>query len=705
MKLRNQYFFTAVTAITLTVITIISCNKKFDQPPTFEEPNVTVNCTIKALKARHIKDNFEQIIGDTIISGIIVADDRSGNFYKSIVIQDASGGITVRLDGTSLFVNYPVGRRIYIKCKGLYLGVYGGLIQLGGGIDLSDPTRPSLDPLASSLFDKYVLKGSLGNAVTPRPVIFSQLTTNIQDTLQSTLISIANTEFSVGDTAKTFADPTIATSAVNFTIRSCTATGSVVLRNSSYSAFAGINVPNGNGTLTGIYNIFGSTKQIQIRDTADVKFTGARCGSGPASLMNISTLRALHTSSSVTIPNGTKITGVVISDRSTANLVDQNLVLQQGNALSGIVVRFADAHRFNLGDSIEINVSNESLEEFAGVLQVNGVDTTAAVRLATNKTITPRIATIAAINTNSEIWESTLVSIADATLSPTGAWNANSGNTTVTDATGNLICFSRNSATFANTVKPATAVAFINGVVGQFNTTKQIQIRNLSDVGGPSTGGGTGPTPPPSGGIALTTSPLVYNFNNIETSGLPNGISVKTGATASVTGTVGTFVSTKAVWNNVTAGFKNFASATGLTSTADQAAQDAATNRAIGVRQTSGTDMGVSFVFEIDNTTGKSNLGLAFKLQSLDASSPRTATWTVDYATGTAPTTFTPATASGTVTTGNSSFSNNTVNVNFPAALNNVSNKVWIRISILSATTGSGNRPSSAIDDVTFTWN
>ncbi|MBV9960876.1 MAG: hypothetical protein JO072_01400, partial [Parafilimonas sp.] len=44
------------------------------------------------------------------------------------------------------------------------------------------------------------------------------------------------------------------------------------------------------------------------------------------------------------------------------------------------------------------------------------------------------------------------------------------------------------------------------------------------------------------------------------------------------------------------------------------------------------------------------------------------------------------------------------VTVNFGNALDNQNSKVWIRITTLSATTGSGSRASTGIDDVQITW-
>ncbi len=204
--------------------------------------------------------------------------------------------------------------------------------------------------------------------------------------------------------------------------------------------------------------------------------------------------------------------------------------------------------------------------------------------------------------------------------------------------------------------------------------------------------------------ITLGTTPYTQNFDGIA-AGLPAGFTVRTGAAATALGTTNTLTTTATVWNNTTGAFKNFASADGLTSTATTAAQAASTDRSLGLRQT-GTlgDPNGAFVVQLANTNARTGFSLNFKLQSLDASSPRTANWAVDYGFGAAPTSFTQATASGTLTTGNSTFTNNTISVNFNSALDNQNQNVWIRIVTLNPTTGAGNRPTSAIDDFSLAW-
>ncbi|MFN5334793.1 MAG: T9SS type A sorting domain-containing protein [Bacteroidota bacterium] len=209
--------------------------------------------------------------------------------------------------------------------------------------------------------------------------------------------------------------------------------------------------------------------------------------------------------------------------------------------------------------------------------------------------------------------------------------------------------------------------------------------------------------------VSLTTSPYTENFNNLGTAGLPAGFSVKKLATATALGT-DTILNSGVTppWRAITRGFKNYASATSVTDPGtDSTTQAASPDRALGVRQTSAFgDSGAAFVFQISNTLAKKNFQLSFKLQSLDSSSPRVSTWIVDYATGANPTSFTPLTTSPAVlTTGGSKvFSNTNVTVDFANLIDNINDIVWIRVLTVKRSTGSGNRPSSAIDDWNLSW-
>ncbi len=206
--------------------------------------------------------------------------------------------------------------------------------------------------------------------------------------------------------------------------------------------------------------------------------------------------------------------------------------------------------------------------------------------------------------------------------------------------------------------------------------------------------------------ITLSGTNYTQNFDGVG-SGLPMGFRVVSNATATSLGTAATFTSAidgNTPWNSTFSGWKNIASADGLISSSNTAAQNASTDRVVGIRQSgSVADPGAALEMQLTNTTGFSNFSMSFKLQSLDITSPRVTTWRVDYGVGASPASFTAVTTSPvTITTGGSTFTNTTVTVSFGSALDNIGQDVWIRITSLTAASGSLNRPTTGIDDISL---
>jgi hypothetical protein len=200
--------------------------------------------------------------------------------------------------------------------------------------------------------------------------------------------------------------------------------------------------------------------------------------------------------------------------------------------------------------------------------------------------------------------------------------------------------------------------------------------------------------------INLVESPFVETFDAIG-SGLPPGVTVRTSASATALGTSAVYSGTKTNWTSTSGGFFNYASG----DIGSSEPQSTATDRALGVRQTGSVgDPGAAFVFQLANTTGKINFTLDVNLQSLDAGSTRTTTWRLDYGIGANPASYIVPAATGIFTTGGSSFTNNPIHIDFGNALDNISDVVTIRIVALTASTGSGNRPTTAIDDLELQW-
>src|SRR4030095_6008528 len=90
---------------------ISSCKRTYEEPPPTGDPNIVANTTIKDLKARYTTQGTTiAVTDDVVIEGVVNMDDKSGNYYQQISIQDSTGGILIRLAGNNLNTSYPVGR-------------------------------------------------------------------------------------------------------------------------------------------------------------------------------------------------------------------------------------------------------------------------------------------------------------------------------------------------------------------------------------------------------------------------------------------------------------------------------------------------------------------------------------------------------------------------------------------------------------------
>lgn len=282
LKLSFTLAFLVSTAAVLN-----SCKKDFDQPPGASDPAIVANTTIAQLKALHtVGGAYDVITTDVIFSGIVVANDKSGNFYKQLFIQDSTGAMQLLIDANSLYGSYPVGRKVFVKAKGLTLSDQNGNMALG--VRATVAGNPSLEGIPGSVVSQYLIGGSLNNPVVPKVVTLADLQTNMNDKYINSLIRLEGFEFVAGDTLKTYSDTSAYKSTQNRTIdMGCGVASSIIIRSSAYSNFAGIPLPKGNGSVTAIYTIFRSsptgsaTKQLIIRDTADVQLKGPRCGALP----------------------------------------------------------------------------------------------------------------------------------------------------------------------------------------------------------------------------------------------------------------------------------------------------------------------------------------------------------------------------------------------------------------------------------------
>ncbi len=397
--MKNYFYLLLFSWITL-ILGLGSCKKQFDEPPVSEYPSITPNATIAEVKALHTIGNTADSITDSlVIEGIVVSSDEKGNFYKQLIIQDDSAGIEIRIEMSNLYNDYPVGRKVWVKCQGLYVGDYQGNHQL--------TINANGDRIPEGLLSKYIVAGPKDQLVQPKVVTIDQIkNTTIY---RNMLVELSQVQFATLDTNQTYADA-IGQLSLNRTIQDCNG-NTIILRTSGYAGFASDRTASGSGIALGIHTNFGSDAQLYIRDVTDLNLINTRCSPSTAgNLISIATLRA-----STTIPTNSKIRAYVISDRGTSNIVGQNMVVMDASA--GITVRFTSTHSFNEGDELEIPLTGGTISDFNGLMQLEGILSSNITVVSTGNAVPPLYTTtVQNLITNAELYESCLIKILNANL-------------------------------------------------------------------------------------------------------------------------------------------------------------------------------------------------------------------------------------------------------------------------------------------------
>ena len=166
-------------ALIAAIFALASCEEwdqvfttDYGKADVYEPVTMTPNTTIAQLKALY-KSGPVKIEKDIVIGGQVVSEDRSGNVYKSIYIQDATGGIELKIGKNALYNDYKLGQWVYVKCGGLTLGAYNGMIQLG----YADPTGEYETSYieVQYIIDTHIFRGKIVTPLQPKKVSAADL--------------------------------------------------------------------------------------------------------------------------------------------------------------------------------------------------------------------------------------------------------------------------------------------------------------------------------------------------------------------------------------------------------------------------------------------------------------------------------------------------------------------------------------------------
>ncbi len=212
------------------------------------------------------------ITDEIAIAGAVVSSDREGNFHNTLVLDDGTGGIEVRLDIEQIFKEFWIHSRATVRCNGLWLGSYGGTLQLGDEPFGDFQTRPLSEiAVAEHIFADTTFYGE----VRPRVLTFDELSQRhistfvafdevsfVEQGLPWAETEVADLDPNADPAGDPEAEPPAATNRHIADSRGNT----LIVRTSRYARFASRLLPKGRGRIEGIVGYFNGDYQLVVCD-------------------------------------------------------------------------------------------------------------------------------------------------------------------------------------------------------------------------------------------------------------------------------------------------------------------------------------------------------------------------------------------------------------------------------------------------------
>jgi len=246
-------------------------DRNFEAPIRPCTVNTVANTSYDEVKNLFVDETI-QIQEDMIIEGYVVSSDKEGNFFNTLHFQDQSDnpgeGFQIEIDVRDSHLFYPVGSKIYIKLKGLYLGKSKDVFKIGGVF--TSFGNVSVGRLPRAVVDEHIVV-SCEEAVVIRPKELE--ISEIQDSHTNTLIRIKGVQVVDEEVNLPFARSREETER---TLIDC-GQNEIIMLNSGFADFQAEVLPNENGYLSGVLLRENNNYFIAIRTLQDLVLDSERC--------------------------------------------------------------------------------------------------------------------------------------------------------------------------------------------------------------------------------------------------------------------------------------------------------------------------------------------------------------------------------------------------------------------------------------------
>lgn len=479
-----------------------ACVKDSDfATPTVEcvAPEIVVTNTIQQVKEMYQYGGATVIENEVIIEGYVVSSDESGNIYKTLSIQDKpenpTAAIKISIDQTDLYTKYNVGRKIYVKLKGLVIGYSYGSFQIGKAVGTE------LGRISATEVDNYIVRSCEVAEVVPMLVKIEEL----NEAKYEMLIAIEYIQFNDNELGESYGNldntQTVDRLLNGFT-NNCDLAGNIILRNSGYADFKNELLPEGNGTITAIFSNYYDDYQLYIRGAGDVNFNNQRCDfSNVSPTTSIAEVREMYKGSMVEfgVLEDVIVEGYVISTDEYGNfehkLVIQDAIEDPTAGLQILIDSDAVFEDYPIGTRVLLSLNKLYMDEDEGVLSVgfpkgSKITEIEAEKIGTFIFNTNEVSElipqeISITETSNKNFESTLVKVVNVQLVENELGSAftyfsGENDATRTLETCNIISklgvFTNGKAVFSNDLFPEGR----GNIIGVLNSN--LEIRNVDDV-------------------------------------------------------------------------------------------------------------------------------------------------------------------------------------------------------------------------------
>ena len=249
-----------------------ACNTA-TEPRYPDDPDPETLHSIAYLKTLCAGKSSVTVTRDIVIRGFIVGNDLYGEFYKTIVVEDATGGISIAADLEPLAADYPWGSVLTVRCNGLSLYDYGGKILLG-----TTPGENGVGRIPREELPRYLSVAPPDGEEMPRATVLAL--TEVSQQHIDTRVRFDGVRF---ETSGTWCDLDPETGRSVTTERTIidAAGNRFTVRTAGTCLYAREPVPSGTGSLYGVIDYFAGKYTLHVTNREAVFSAGVSAAAPP----------------------------------------------------------------------------------------------------------------------------------------------------------------------------------------------------------------------------------------------------------------------------------------------------------------------------------------------------------------------------------------------------------------------------------------